>query len=290
MTNQSITGKTGICGVIGDPIEHTLSPAMHNAAYAKLGIDYVYLPFRVKGDKLGQAIDGMRALNIRGLNVTIPHKVVVIRYLDEIDELADNIGAINTIVNDDGILTGFNTDASGFLQPLLERKISPQGKNVVIVGAGGASRAISFTLADKGANLTILNRHEEFEWAVGLAEGISQVFKRQTQALELNEDNLKKTLEKADILVNATSVGMIPNEDKTPVGADMIRAGLTVFDVVYNPVKTRLIREAEAAGATTISGIEMLVRQGASAFEIWLGLKAPVDTMKQATIEALKKT
>ncbi|MFC1909743.1 shikimate dehydrogenase [Chloroflexota bacterium] len=285
---QSITGKTGICGVIGDPIEHTLSPAMHNAAYVNLGLDYVYLPFRVRVDDLRQAIEGMRAFNIRGLNVTIPHKVAVMQYLDKIDELAEKICAVNTIVNDDGILTGYNTDASGFLRPLLERKINPQGKNVVIIGAGGASRAISFILAEKGTNLNILNRCEELEWAVKLADRISQTFDRPTKASELNESNLKKALATADILINATSVGMIPHEDKTPVSENLLRPGLTVYDVVYNPLKTRLLEEAEKAGATTLGGIEMLAWQGASAFELWLGIKAPVNIMKTATIEALR--
>jgi shikimate 5-dehydrogenase len=140
------SGKTKVCGVIGDPIEHTMSPVMHNAAFKNKGVDYVYLPFRVKKEELGKAIEGMRALNIRGLNVTIPHKVAVIPFLDELDPLAAKIGAINTIVNDDGVLKGYNTDATGFLQALLERGIEPKGKNVVILGAGGASRAISFSL------------------------------------------------------------------------------------------------------------------------------------------------
>ena len=165
MTNQAISGKTRPCGLIGDPVEHTMSPAMHNAAFARMGLDYVYAPFRVKKDDLAQAIAGMRALNIRGLNVTIPHKVNVIPLLDELDSLAEKIGAVNTIVNDDGVLKGYNTDASGFLQTLQERGIEPEGKRVVVLGAGGASRAISFILAESGARLVILNRIEELDWA-----------------------------------------------------------------------------------------------------------------------------
>lgn len=289
MTTKAITGKTRICGVIGDPIEHTLSPVMHNAAYARLGLDYVYLPFRVKRDELGKAIEGMKALNIRGLNVTIPHKVAVLQLLNKVDDLAEKIGAVNTIVNDDGVLTGYNTDAAGFLQPLVERKIDPAEKNVVIVGAGGAARAVSFILADRGADLTILNRREEFDGAVGLADRLSQVFKRTVKASQLNENNLKISLEKADILINATSVGMTPGVDRTPVPSHLLRTGLTVYDVVYNPVKTRLLKEAEEAGAMPIGGLEMLVWQGALAFEKWTGEKAPVDVMKQATEEALKR-
>jgi len=147
-----ISGKVKICGIIGDPIEHTMSPAMHNAAFDKLGLDYVFVPFLVKKEGLRQAMDGVRGLNIRGLGVTIPHKVAVMHYLDQVDDLAQKIGAVNILVNDNGILTGYNTDAGGFLRALLERGIEPKGKMVAILGAGGASRAISFVLAERGAN------------------------------------------------------------------------------------------------------------------------------------------
>jgi shikimate dehydrogenase len=264
-----------------------MSPAMHNAAFREAGIDYVYLPFRVRGEELGKAIEGVRALNMKGLNVTIPHKVAVLPLLDKLDPLAEKIGAVNTIINDDGILTGYNTDATGFLQPLLENGIEPNDKRIVILGAGGASRAVSFILADRGANLTILNRLEELDWATELAGRISQIFGTKVGASELTRDNLKGILEKADILINATSVGMSPATDNTPVEADLLRPGLVVYDVVYNPVKTRFLREAEAAGATTMAGIDMLVWQGALAFEKWTGLKAPVKLMKQEAIKLL---
>ncbi len=288
MKNKTISIESRICGVIGDPIGHSMSPVMHNAAFDKLGLNYLYVPFRVKKEELVKAIAGMRALNIRGLNVTIPHKVAVIPLLDELDPLAQRIGAVNTIVNDDGALTGYNTDATGFLQALLERKNEPRGKNVVILGAGGASRAISFILAERGAHLVILNRLLELDWAEELASRISQVFKKEVEALELNEENLAKVLEKADILVNATSVGMKPNSDETPVSPDLLKPSLTVFDIVYNPLKTRLLREAEAAGAETISGVDMLVWQGALAFELWTGVKAPVKLMKEEVIKGLQ--
>jgi len=288
MKNKTVSVESRICGVIGDPIEHSMSPVMHNAAFDKLGLNYLYVPFRVKKEELGKAIAGMRALNIRGLNVTIPHKVAVIPFLDELDPLAQKIGAVNTIVNDDGALTGYNTDASGFLQALLERGIEPRGKNVVVLGAGGASRAISFILAERGAHLVILNRLLELDWAEELASRISQVFKKEVEALELNKEKLAKVLEKADILVNATSVGMSPNRDETPVSPDLLKPSLTVFDIVYNPIKTRLLREAEAAGAETISGVDMLVWQGALAFELWTGVKAPVKLMKDAAIKGLQ--
>jgi len=289
MEGSLISGKTKVCGVIGDPVEHTMSPVMHNAAFKKLGVDYLYLPFRVGRQGLGKAIEGMRALNIRGLNVTIPHKVAIIPFLDELDPLVERVGAVNTIVNNEGVLKGYNTDATGFLQALLEKDIEPKGKNVVILGAGGASRAISFILAERGASLVILNRLLEMDWAEELAGRISEVFRKEVNALELNEENLVRVLEKANILVNATSVGMSPDVDKTPVPARLLKPGLVVFDIVYNPIETRLLREAEATGAQTISGLDMLVWQGALAFEKWTGLKAPVDVMKREAIKVLER-
>jgi shikimate dehydrogenase len=288
MGKRLMSGTSRICGIIGDPIAHSMSPAIHNAAFDKLGLNYLYVPFRVKKEELGKAIAGVRALNIRGLNVTIPHKVTVIPFLDELDPLAQRIGAVNTIVNDDGVLTGYNTDATGFLQTLLEREVEPKGKNMVIIGAGGASRAISFILAERGAHLVILNRLLELDWAEELASRISQVFKKEVKALELNGKNLAKVLAKADILVNATSVGMSPNGNETPVSPDLLRPSLTVFDIVYNPIKTRLLREAEAAGAETISGVDMLVWQGALGFELWTGAKAPVKLMRETAIKGLQ--
>lgn len=282
-----ISGRTGICGIIGDPIEHTMSPVMHNAAFKNKGVDCVYLAFRVKKEELGQAIDGMRALNIRGLNVTIPHKVAVIQFLDELDTLADKIGAINTIVNSNGVLKGYNTDATGFLQALLERGIEPKGKRVVILGAGGASRAISFILAERGSSLVVLNR--TWDKARVCADRISEIFQSEATALKLNRENLATALSQADILVNTTSVGMNPDINQTPVTSNLLKPGLIVFDIVYNPIKTRLQREAEVAGATVISGLDMLVWQGALVFEKWTGLKAPVELMREEVIKVLQR-
>ncbi len=286
MEGNPVSGKTIVCGVIGDPIEHTMSPVMHNAAFKKLGIDYLYVPFRVKKEELEKAIAGMRALNIRGLNVTIPHKVEVISFLDKVDSLVEKIGAVNTIVNDDGVLTGYNTDATGFLQALLERGVEPKGKNTVILGAGGASRAVSFILAERGAHPVILNRQLELDWAEELAGHISRIFDKEVKALVLNERNLAEVLEGAEVLVNATSVGMSPDIEETPVPARLLKPGLVVFDIVYNPVKTRLLREAEAAGVKAIGGLDMLVWQGVLAFEKWTGHKAPLELMKREAIKA----
>lgn len=288
MGNSIITGETKLCGVIGDPIEHTMSPVMHNAAFKKLGVDYAYVPFRVKKGELKGAIEGVRALNIRGLNVTIPHKVAVIPLLDELDPLAEKIGAVNTIVNNDGVLRGYNTDATGFLQTLLERGVEPRDKIIVILGAGGAARAISFILAERGSHLVILNRALELVWAEELSKTLSLTIKKPVKALELNVKNLSMVLKSADIMINATSVGMSPDVDKTPVPSELLKPDMIIFDIVYNPIKTRLLREAEAAGArTAIGGLDMLVWQGVLAFEKWTGKKAPPELMKGEALKAL---
>ena len=287
MGNRVITGKTRLCGIIGDPVEHTMSPAMHNAAFARMGLDFWYVPFRVKPEDLAQAVAGMKALNIRGLNVTIPHKVAIIPFLDELDLLAKKIGAVNTVVNDNGVLQGFNTDAIGFLDALMQKGVEPKGKRVVLLGAGGAGRAVSFVLAERGAHLVILNRRLELDWAEDLARQLSQTFGREVKALESTERNLAQALDGAYILVNATSVGMSPNIDETLVAPDLLKPSLVVFDAVYNPVKTKLLRQAEQIGAQTISGLEMLVWQGALAFELWTGARAPVELMRKEVIKLL---
>jgi shikimate dehydrogenase len=279
-----ISAGTQICGLIGDPVEHSMSPAMHNAAFKKTGLDYIYLPFRVTPENLPGAISGLRSLNLRGMNVTIPHKVSVIPLLDELEPMAEKIGAINTIVNDNGYLKGYNTDAEGFLKSLSEKDIAPSGKKIVILGAGGVSRAISFTLAEQGAEIAILSRSQKIEWAEKLAINKSKVL-----AMELNNTNLKSVLSHADILVNATSVGMSPDTDNTLVPQELFRPGMLVFDVIYNPEKTRLLADAEKAGAVAVGGLDMLIWQGALSFELWTGIKAPADVMKKAAVNMLSK-
>lgn len=279
-----ISAGTQICGLIGDPVEHSMSPAMHNAAFKKTGLDYIYLPFRVTPENLPGAISGLRSLNLRGMNVTIPHKVSVIPLLDELEPMAKKIGAINTIVNDNGYLKGYNTDAEGFLKSLSEKDIAPSGKKIVILGAGGVSRAISFTLAEQGAEIAILSRSQKIEWAEKLTINKSKVL-----AMELNDTNLKSVLSHADILVNATSVGMSPDTDNTLVPQELFRPGMLVFDVIYNPEKTRLLADAEKAGAVAVGGLDMLIWQGALSFELWTGIKAPADVMKKAAVNMLSK-
>lgn len=286
--NKEISGKTKICALIGDPVEHTMSPVMHNTAFHKLGLDYLYIPFRVSAEALPQAVDGLRALNVRGFNVTIPHKVSVMPLLDELDPLAERIGAVNTVVNDDGKLRGYNTDTAGFLRALLECGVKPEGKKVVVLGAGGASRAISYILAENGAQLTILNRKLELDWAEDIAKLIRDILGKEVKVLELLPDYLSNALKGADLLVNATSVGMSPNSEVSPVTAGLLNDKLAVFDVIYNPIKTLLLKEADEAGARTMGGIDMLAWQGALSFEKWTGRKAPVDLMRQEAVKMLE--
>ena len=282
---NSITGKTKVCGIIGDPIEHSMSPVMHNAAFEALGLDYAYLPFHVRQEELPGAVVGIRALNVVGLNVTIPHKVAVIPLLDKLDPLAEKVGAVNTIVKENGKLVGYNTDAPGFMQALRSKGIDLEGKNILILGAGGASKGISFILAEAGASLVILNR--TLTRAEELASQIAQYYHRKPEAMTLSEENLARGLDEVDVLVNTTSVGMVPDVNQTPVPARLLNPNLVVCDIVYNPLETRLLREARAAGARTIDGLDMLVWQGALAFEKWTGQKAPFAVMKQAAVKAL---
>ena len=289
-----IDGKTNILGVIGDPIEHTFSPAMQNAGLEYLGLNYVYLPFHVKENRLSKAIEGAKGLGIKGLNVTIPHKSNVIPFLDDIDPIASMIGAVNTIKFDydgDEVFTkGFNTDAYGCLRAI-EEKTSVKDKKVTIVGAGGASRAIAFQMACSGIEeLSILNRN--YQKAKSLKEELSSNLKNQeydfdnVNAYEMND--LKRELDSSDILIDTTPIGMYPNvDDKAIASADMMHEDLVVNDIVYTPMETSLIKEAKKANAEVVFGYKMLLYQGIRSFEIWLGKEAPVKVMEKALLDVL---
>jgi shikimate dehydrogenase len=272
---------------MGDPVEHSVSPAMHNAAFRSLGLDYVYVPLRTPAAELAAAIAGVRALNIRGLNITIPHKAAAPGLLDEVDPLAAQIGAVNVLLNRDGRLTGYNTDAAGFLHVLKEHGVEPGGMEVAVLGAGGAARAICFALASRGAGLSIINR--TLLSAQKCAADVSTAFPVRVQALELNTTNLSALLEKAAMLVNTTSAGMLPQPGVTLVDRSLLRPGLIVADIVYNPFRTQLLKDAEKAGARAINGLEMLIWQGALAFEIWTGRRPPLNVMRKAATAALKR-
>jgi len=282
-----ISGKTRVCGVIGDPIEHTLRPIMHNAAFEALKLDYVFLAFKVKPAEVGNAISGMRALTIHGLNVTMPHKSTVINYLDEIDQASKTIGSVNTILNKAGRLFGFNTDGIGALKALRENGVEPRGKKVLLLGAGGAARAIAYTLAQEADELVILNRTAKP--ATELTNLLKKAFNKKVIANALTPGTIKDNLVDSDVLINATSVGMKPNANQTPVAPEWLKADLAVMDIVYSPVETKLAKDAKAVGAKVVSGVEMLIYQGAASFEIWTSGKAPVEVMRKAALNHLLK-
>ena len=266
-------------GVLGDPISHSLSPVMHNAAFRALGMDCGYHAFRVSPDTLEEAIKGAKALGFGGLNLTIPLKEKALEIVNPTD-MAQNIGAVNTVDFKDGIV-GHNTDGIGAKMALTDRGIEITGKNVLVLGAGGAARAIAFQLAKDGASVTIANR--TVKRAQDLAHDVGAVGDVKASGF----DALNTIIRDTDILINSTSVGMSPNTSETIVTSDMMHPDLAVFDIVYNPLKTRLLEEAEKAGATAIDGVMMLVYQGAEAFKIWTGVSPPVDVMEKAVRDVL---
>ncbi|HLE74730.1 MAG TPA: shikimate dehydrogenase [Candidatus Bathyarchaeia archaeon] len=280
-----ISGKTRVCGVIGDPIEHTLSPAMHNAAFNHLKLDFVFLAFRVKAAELEDAMRGMRGLGIHGLNVTMPHKTAVIKYLDEVDSTVKFLGSVNTILNDDGRLLGFNTDGVGALRALRDNGVNLNGKKLLLLGAGGAAKAVAYALAKEVGELCVLNRATEK--AKELAEALSRAFGRKVVGDALSSSALQRNLRDADVLINATSVGMHPNINQSLVAPQWLKPDLTVMDIVYNPLETKLVKDAKAVGAQVVSGVEMLLYQGAASFEIWTGLSAPIEVMRKAALDKL---
>lgn len=267
-------------GVLGDPVSHSLSPFMHNAAFRALGMDCEYHAFRVSAEDLHDAIHGAHALGFGGLNLTIPLKEKALGIVKP-TELAKQIGAVNTVDFKEGI-AGYNTDGIGARMALFNSGIDVRGKNVLILGAGGAARAISFQLAKDGAGITIANR--TVNRAQALAGEVSKIGKARAAGL----DDLKGLLKNCDILINSTALGMFPRITETMVTSDMMHRDLVVFDIVYNPIDTRLLQEARKAGARTIDGVMMLVHQGAEAFKIWTGKTPPVDVMEKAVKERLK--
>ena len=284
---MEISGKTKVCALIGEPVEHSLSPTMHNAAFKHLGLDYVYLAFRVRKEELRDAIDGIRALKIHGLNVTKPLKVDVTALLDDLDESALEIGAVNTILRRGDKLIGYNTDGVGALEALREAGVHLQGIKAVILGAGGAARAIAFATAPKVKELVILNR------TITKAESLSRDLKHRlgvdVRFGGLSEVEKEEELKDANLLINATSIGMKPNEDLSPVSPNLLRPDLTVFDLVYNPIETRLLKEARRVGAKVVDGLSMLLFQGAASFSIWTGKEPPLEVMRKALKSALEE-
>lgn len=284
--SRTISPRTQICAVIGNPVEHSLSPAIHNAAFAEMGLDFVYVAFRVEDVK--GALAGMRALeNFRGLSVTIPHKIEAMKHVDDIPEVDRRIGSINTVVNDGGRLRGLGTDGPGALRALRKAGVEIDGKSVLMIGAGGASRAIAFTLAEqaKPEGLTILDIDKKV--LAGLEADLREGTGRRIESALMNPDSLAAAMERADLVVNCTPVGMHPKRDDSPVPAGLLRSGQVVFDIVYTPLETRLLREAEERGLQIVSGVDMFIYQAVLQFEKFTGSKAPEEVMRRVVLEQL---
>ncbi len=280
-----VSGSTKVCGVIGDPIEHTLSPIMHNAAFEALQLNYVFLAFKVEAAEVEKAIGGVRALNIHGLNVTMPHKNAVIKFLDETDPTSRAIASANTVLNKDGKLLGFNTDGVGALNALEQNGVKPRGKKILLFGAGGAAKAIAYALTQEADEVTILNRtpKQAEEFAIFL----HQKFGKKIKSGDLSRVSIKTNVADADVLINATSIGMKPNVDQTLVEQEWLKPDLALMDIVYNPIETKLARAAKEVGAKVVSGVEMLIYQGAASFEIWTACNAPIEVMRKAVLSHL---
>ena len=267
-----IDASSRIYCVLGNPVAHSMGPVMHNAAFGVTGFNGVYVAFRVTD--VADAVKGLRALDVGGASVTIPHKVEIMRHLDRVDEDARRIGAVNTVVNRNGRLTGYNSDWRGAVRALLEK--SPiAGKTVVVIGAGGAARAVAYGIVHEGGRLLVVNRTAE------KAEKLADDFGGKGLPLSAVESR------DWDILVNTTPVGMTPVDDLSPVPVECLKPGRVVMDIVYNPLMTRLLRDAAGRGCETVDGLAMFVFQGAYQFEAWTGRKAPVETMRQAVLTAL---
>lgn len=264
--------NTSLYAVFGDPISHSLSPVMHNSAFSFTGYNGVYLAFQVKD--IRKAIDSMKTLCIKGASITIPHKVEAIKFLDATDDAAFKIGAVNTLTNNDGVIRGYNSDGYGAVKALSETT-GIRGKNVAIIGAGGAARAVGFCIKKEGGRITVINRSTDK--GERLAGDLSADYRPLNDIGKMN----------CDILINTTPVGMTPHTDVMPIERRYLKKGMVVMDIVYNPLKTRLLTEAVKAGCITIDGVSMFVHQGAFQFELWTGIKAPVDVMKKAVLDAL---
>jgi len=285
---RSISTSTKFCAVIGNPIEHSLSPAIHNAAFADLGLDFVYLAFHVEDVK--SVLTGMRALkNFCGMSITIPHKIEIMKYIDDVDEVDQSIGSINTVINKDGRLLGLGTDGPGALKAIFDAGVDINKKNILILGAGGAARAISFNLA-RNANLGELAIMDINEI---MLEKLSRDLRVDTDTNIkhglLTQSSLEAFMDKADIIIHCTPTGMHPNKNSSLIPPELFRSDQVVFDIVYTPLETKLISDAKSCGLKTISGVNMFINQAALQFEQFTGVSAPVDVMRRVVMEHLRK-
>lgn len=285
MKQVHITGHTQLTALLGSPVAHSISPLMHNEAFAQLGLDYVYLCFDVNEDSLETAVNGLKAAGIRGFNLTMPNKNLMAQLADRLSPAAQLLGAVNTVVNDNGLLTGYNTDGIGYMRSVQDAGYDVIGKTITVMGAGGAASAICAQAALDGVKkIHIFARPTSRFWerTVKLADTINQATGCRVLVHEHGDTSaLRDALQESALLVNGTSVGMAPDTDRTILSdTSLLHPDLIVSDVIYNPRKTRLLAEAEAAGCRTFNGMYMLLYQGAEAFRLWTGLDMPVDVIK----------
>ena len=283
--NQSITGNTRLIGLIGSPVTHSLSPLMHNTAFKKLELDYAYLAFDVDTENLEDGVKAMKTLNASGFNVTMPIKESILPYLDELSREAKLIGAVNTVKNINGRLKGYNTDGMGYVKSLNEEGFEVGKKKFVLVGAGGAARSVAIQLAIESVReIVIFNRDRD------KADEICQIIREnfhdvEVKTSELNDEFLRRELINADVFVNCTPLGMGPHEEKSVIeDPEFLREDLVVSDLVYHPIKTRLIKIAETKGCEIVTGIGMILWQGAYAFKIWTGEEMPMEAVRKAIV------
>lgn len=280
-----ISGHTILTGLLGSPVSHSISPAMHNEAFKQLDLDYVYLAFDVKPENLKTAVNGMRILNTRGFNLTMPHKQAVLEYCDHLSLAAKLTGSVNTIVNDNGILTGYTTDGIGYMQSVKEAGHNIIDKTITLIGAGGASTSILAQAALDGVKrIHVFNRPgKNFDRVQKLIKDLTPYCSCEINLYDLADTiSLKHALEESILLINGTSVGMAPNTDASIItDTHLFHKDLVVSDVIYNPRETLLLRQAKAAGCQTFNGLHMLLYQGAEAFKLWTGHEMPVDIVKE---------
>ncbi|WP_411680824.1 shikimate dehydrogenase [Clostridium thailandense] len=282
---ERITGHTELIGLIAYPIRHSSSPAMHNEAFAKLGLDYAYLAFEVGNEELEDTIKGFRAMKVRGSNVSMPNKTVVHKYLDNLSEAAQLCGAVNTIVNDNGVLTGHITDGIGYMQALKDAGINVIGKKITIVGAGGAATAIQVQAALDGVKeISIFNRKDDFyARAEKTVKDINEKTNCKATLYDLADlDRLKEEIKDSYVFTNATGMGMKPLEGQTYIpDTSFLRSDLIVVDIVYSPRETALLKMAKEVGCKAMNGLGMMLFQGAAAFKLWTGQDMPIEHMKE---------
>ena len=277
-----------VCFLLGYPVSHSMSAVMHNAAFQELELDYRYELKSVPPDELGALVASeLRRNEYAGGSITIPHKLAIMEHLNGIDSSALRIGAVNTIVNEDGWLKGYNTDGIGALRGITEVYGNVKDARVVIAGAGGAARAVGYQLSTVVQELTITNRTMDRAEELAVSLSANPECRGTVRSIPFERDSLRVAIEDADILVNGTPLGMHPKTDETPIPIEVLHPDLLVFDLVYNPIRTRLLREAERVGAAILSGVNMLVYQGVVAFKMWTGIDPPVETMKTAVLGAL---